>query len=330
LVVLLWFFAYDMDLRVGTVCTKSIDYIILIRSMDIRAVDLNLLKAFDALIRERAVTRAAGRIGLSQPAMSHALSRLRSLFGDDLFVRTPDRMEPTARAREIAPLVSAAIEHIEAALNLGVGFDPARNAGIFTAGMAEYAEVALVGRLAEAFAKQAANATLRLTPLTGAEAAEQLDSGGIDVAVAHLRPLPGHLDSMLLLRDPFVLLARPGAFSGGAIAVARSLCGAQPRARLAARRHHRRGRPCSRRFRIEAPHRPIGRDLSGAAGGSLGVRSRRHCTAPHRSANCRPSRHRSYAAADRSFGARFHGLPSPRRERTGTGLVPLAGDRSGE
>ena len=176
--------------------------------MDIRAVDLNLLKAFDALIRERAVTRAAGRIGLSQPAMSHALSRLRSVFADDLFVRTPDRMEPTARAREIAPLVSSAIEHIEAALNLGVGFDPAKSAGIFTAGMAEYAEVALVGRLAEAFAGQAANATLRLTPLTGAEAAEQLDSGRIDVAVAHLRPLPGHLDSMLLLRDPFVLVVR--------------------------------------------------------------------------------------------------------------------------
>jgi DNA-binding transcriptional LysR family regulator len=178
--------------------------------MDIRAVDLNLLKAFDALIRERAVTRAAGRIGLSQPAMSHALSRLRSLFADDLFVRTPNHMEPTARAREIAPLVSAAIEHIEAALNLGIGFDPAKSTGIFTAGMAEYAEVALVGRLAETFARQAAKATLRLTPLTGAEAAERLDNGAIDAAVAHLRALPGHLDSMMLLRDPFVLVARRG------------------------------------------------------------------------------------------------------------------------
>jgi DNA-binding transcriptional LysR family regulator len=178
--------------------------------MDIRAVDLNLLKAFDALIRERAVTRAAGRIGLSQPAMSHALSRLRSLFADDLFVRTPNHMEPTARAREIAPLVSAAIEHIEAALNLGIGFDPAKSTGIFTAGMAEYAEVALVGRLAEAFAGQAPKATLRLTPLTGAEAADRLDNGAIDVAVVHLRALPGHLDSMMLLRDPFVLVARRG------------------------------------------------------------------------------------------------------------------------
>src|ERR1700751_4378517 len=138
--------------------------------MDIRSVDFNLLKAFDALTSERAVTRAGDRIGLSQPAMSHALSRLRNLFADDLFVRTQTGMEPTAHAREIAPLVSAAIEHIEAALNLGVGFDPAKSAGIFTAGMAEYAEVALVGRLAEAFAREAANATLRLTPLTGIEA----------------------------------------------------------------------------------------------------------------------------------------------------------------
>ncbi len=178
--------------------------------MDIRSVDLNLLKAFDALMGERAVTRAAGRIGLSQPAMSHALARLRSLFSDDLFVRTPTSMEPTARAREIAPLVAAAIEHIEAALNLGIGFDPAKSAGIFTAGMAEYAEVALVGRLAASFAREAAKATLRLTPATGAEAAEQLDRGAIDVAVAHLGALPAHIESMVLLRDPFVVVARRG------------------------------------------------------------------------------------------------------------------------
>jgi len=80
-----------------------------ILGMDVRAVDLNLLKAFDALTSERAVTRAAARIGLSQPAMSHALSRLRGLFADDLFVRTPTGLELTARAREIAPLVAAAI-----------------------------------------------------------------------------------------------------------------------------------------------------------------------------------------------------------------------------
>ncbi len=177
--------------------------------MDIRAVDLNLLKAFDALMAERAVTRAAGRIGLSQPAMSHALSRLRALFADDLFVRTQKGMEPTSRAHEIAPLVSAAIERIEAALNLGAGFDPATSNAIFTAGMGEYAEVALVGRLAEAFAREAPHATLRLLPLDGA-AAEQLERGGIDVAIAHLRAMPPTIETSLLFRDPFVVVARKG------------------------------------------------------------------------------------------------------------------------
>src|SRR5580693_4569109 len=177
---------------------KSIDHMINIRSMDIRAVDLNLLKAFDALMTERAVTRAAARIGLSQPAMSHALSRLRGLFADELFVRAATGMEPTTRAREIAPLVTAAIEHIEAALSLGAGFDPARSAAIFTAGMAEYAEVALVGQLARGFAREAPAATLRLLPASGAEIVEGLDRGTIDVAVAHLQNLPAHIDSIVL------------------------------------------------------------------------------------------------------------------------------------
>ena len=183
---------------------------IIIDHMDIRAVDLNLLKAFDALMSERAVTRAAGRIGLSQPAMSHALSRLRGLFGDDLFVRTPAGMEPTAHAREIAPLISAAIEQIEAALNLGAGFDPATSTATFTAGMAEYAEVALVGALARAFAEQAPHATLRLLPFSGPGAGEQLERGAIDVAVAHLRALPANIESQTLLRDPFVVIVRKG------------------------------------------------------------------------------------------------------------------------
>ena len=178
--------------------------------MDIRAVDLNLLKAFHALMSERAVTRAASRIGLSQPAMSHALSRLRDLFSNELFVRTQSGMEPTAHAREVAPLVSTAIEQIEAALNLGAGFDPAKSTGIFTAGMAEYAEVALVGRLAAAFVEAAPRATLRLLPLDGPNAAEQLERGTIDVAVSFLRALPPPMQSRTLLRDPSVVIARRG------------------------------------------------------------------------------------------------------------------------
>src|SRR6202040_1076946 len=78
------------------------------------------------------------------------------------------------------------------------------------AGMAEYAEVALVGRLARAFAEQAPRATLRLLPLNGADAAEQLERGMIDVAIAHLRAPPATIESRILLRDPFVVVARRG------------------------------------------------------------------------------------------------------------------------
>jgi DNA-binding transcriptional LysR family regulator len=177
--------------------------------MDIRAVDLNLLKAFDALVREHAVTRAATRIGLSQPAMSHALARLRVMFNDELFVRSATSMEPTARAREIAPLVAAAIEQIEAALRLGTGFEPATSAATFTAGMAEYAEIALVGALARDFARKAPGATLRLLPATGRDIAEQLERGAIDVAAAFVgNSLPAYIDAAVLLRDPFVVVAR--------------------------------------------------------------------------------------------------------------------------
>ena len=181
-----------------------------IHHMNIAAVDLNLLKAFDALHTERAVTRAASRIGLSQPAMSHALSRLRDLFADELFVRTSDGMKPTARAREIAPLIATAIEQIETALNLGVGFNPMTSRATFTAGMGEYAEVALVGRLAAVFSRAASRATLRLLPLNGSEAADQLERGAIDVAVAHLRAMPPAIKRTELFRDPFVVVARKG------------------------------------------------------------------------------------------------------------------------
>ncbi|MGH7037527.1 MAG: LysR family transcriptional regulator [Stellaceae bacterium] len=176
--------------------------------MDIRTVDLNLLKAFDALMAERAVTRAALRIGLSQPAMSHALSRLRGLFADELFVRSASGMEPSARAREIAPLIAAAIERIEAALSLGAGFDPLTSTATFTAGMAEYAEIALVGPLARAFAERAPEATLRLLPATGVGIAEQLERGAIDLVVAHVGNLSAPIESTVLLHDPFVVVAR--------------------------------------------------------------------------------------------------------------------------
>src|ERR1700741_200785 len=109
---------------------------------DLRAVDLNLLKAFDAILTEGAVTRAGNRIGLSQPAMSAALVRLRDLFEDRLFVMTPGGMDPSARGRELAGRIQRALREIESPLRNSPEFDPGRPRRTFVVGMTEYAEIA--------------------------------------------------------------------------------------------------------------------------------------------------------------------------------------------
>src|SRR5262245_38680915 len=92
--------------------------------MRLRSVDLNLLVALDALLEERHVSRAALRVGLSQPAMSNALARLRAAFGDNLLVRTPRGMEPTARGLELAGRVRQVLRQIERVMVPDAGFDP--------------------------------------------------------------------------------------------------------------------------------------------------------------------------------------------------------------
>src|SRR5271169_208403 len=91
---------------------------------NIRSVNLNLLLAFDALMAERNVTRAAQQNGLSQPAMSKALNRLRHLLDDRLFELRDGRMEPTPRALELAGPIHNALSNISRTLKLPVDFDP--------------------------------------------------------------------------------------------------------------------------------------------------------------------------------------------------------------
>ena len=99
---------------------------------------------------------------------------------------------------------------------------------------------------------QAPRATLRLTPLTGGDAAEQLDRGAIDVAVAHLRALPAHIELTVLLRDPFVVVARarPSGRRRAPLSI-EAYAALEPRAGVAARRYQRRARPHPRGFRVE-------------------------------------------------------------------------------
>ena len=99
--------------------------------MNFATLDLNLLRVFDAIMDERSTTRAGERLGVTQSAVSHALARLRDLLGDELFIRTPAGMEPTPRARGLAPRLRDGLLQLHAALAEEV-FDPASSARRFT------------------------------------------------------------------------------------------------------------------------------------------------------------------------------------------------------
>jgi len=105
------------------------------------AFDLNLLIVFDAVMQERSVTRAGGRIGLSQPAMSHALNRLRYMLKDELFVRTPDGMATTPRAEMLAQPLRNALSEMQLALE-PTAFDPAASDRRFALGYGDVIRIA--------------------------------------------------------------------------------------------------------------------------------------------------------------------------------------------
>src|SRR5215212_2096945 len=120
-----------------------------ITNMNVQDIDLNLLRVFDAVLRERGVTPAAGRLRLTQPAVSNALARLRGLLGDALFVRTPQGMEPTPFARELAEPVRQALALLESALAHGPGFDPATSTRAFRFYMSDLGQIEFLPPLVE-------------------------------------------------------------------------------------------------------------------------------------------------------------------------------------
>src|ERR1700755_1256108 len=116
--------------------------------MNLPSIDLNLLLAFESLMDERNVTRAAKRIGLSQPAMSNALTRLRRTFDDPLLVRTSRGMSPTPAAHDLIEVVRLALSQLRTILDEKPGFDPAATRHAFHVLANDYAEVILLAPLA--------------------------------------------------------------------------------------------------------------------------------------------------------------------------------------
>ena len=173
--------------------------------------DLNLLIAFDAVMQERSVTRAGSRIGLSQPAMSHALNRLRYMLKDDLFVRTPEGMVPTVRAEMLALPLRQALSEMQLALE-PTTFDPAESDRRFELALNNAASVVLAAPLAAAVSAAAPSVCLDLRPAgTSASAiVDRLDRGDLDLTIGILDDPGDRFATAPLLEDPFVMVIRRG------------------------------------------------------------------------------------------------------------------------
>lgn len=187
-----------------------------ITGMNLHALDLNLLRVFDAVLHERGVTPAAARLGLTQPAVSNALGRLRALFGDPLFVRSPAGMDATPFARELAEPVRQALALLEAALAHGPGFDPATSTRAFRFYMSDLGQIEFLPPLVERVQRAAPNVRLEAVAADLEHIADALGTGALDLAVGFLPALGPPIGRRALFRDPYVCLMRAGHPAAGA------------------------------------------------------------------------------------------------------------------
>ena len=150
---------------------------------------MNLLVVFDAMIEHRSVTRAAEAIGLSQPAMSAAVARLRTWFDDPLFVKTGAEMKPTPRALALAGPVRRVIETVKGEILQQSGFDPEKTDRTFTIITPDIGEVNFLPKLLASVSRQAPQARLRAISKSRPAAAESLQAGESELAVGYFPDL---------------------------------------------------------------------------------------------------------------------------------------------
>ena len=176
--------------------------------MNVRDIDLNLLRVFDAVLHERGVTAAAGRLGLTQPAVSNALARLRAQFGDPLFVRTAGSMDATPFARELAEPVRQALALLESALAHGPGFDPATATRAFRFYMSDVGQIEFLPPLVERVQREAPGVRLEAVALEVDDIADALAAGALDVAIGFLPGLAAPVRRQPVFKDPYLCLMR--------------------------------------------------------------------------------------------------------------------------
>ncbi len=193
--------------------------------MNFAAFDLNLLRVFDALMRERSVTRAGEQVGLSQPAVSAALQRLRDLLQDRLFVRQGNDMLPTPRAETLAPGVREALSQLELLLGGERAFNPKTDRRTFTMMGGDFFSTVLVPDLVEQFGRDGSVISLRFLDSARGDVERLLKDDAIDLALERPLGVPEWIATELLFRSPFkvIVSASHHAVLSGEISAGRAL-----------------------------------------------------------------------------------------------------------
>ncbi|MBQ1765536.1 MAG: LysR family transcriptional regulator [Aquincola sp.] len=178
--------------------------------MELTDIDLNQLVLFQHLMRERRVSKVAEQLGLTQPAVSNSLAKLRRLLGDELFLRTPAGMVPTPFAEQLAGPVGEALALIHGGLNQQVGFDPASVKRSMTIGMTDIGEIVFLPALTERLRQIAPGITLNTVRNAATHLREEMESGQVDLAIGPLPQLKAGFFQRRLFSQRYVCLFRQG------------------------------------------------------------------------------------------------------------------------
>ena len=171
-------------------------------------IDMNLLVYLEVLLREKSVTRAAQHLGISQPAMSNGLRRLRELLGDPLLVRTSGGMSPTGRAQELEPLIRDALRQLEIALATGHDFDPKESRRVFRIMASDYTESTLIPPLLRRMREDAPGITLDIMTPSDVSYTD-VEQGKIDMVINRFTSLPQSFHQITVWSDHFCCMMSP-------------------------------------------------------------------------------------------------------------------------
>ena len=178
--------------------------------MELSDIDLNQLVLFQQLMVERSVSKVAEKLGLTQPAVSNTLAKLRRQFADDLFVRTPTGMMPTPFAEQLAEPIGYALGMIHSGLNQHSRFDPARVKRSVTIGMTDIGEIVFLPALVERLRQQAPGVALSTVRTTATNLRDDMEAGKVDLAIGPLPQLKAGFFQRRLFQQRYVCLFRKG------------------------------------------------------------------------------------------------------------------------